>query len=165
MTDYNLNKVSAFLIIKEGTTDIAKKTLKVNTCWTQIGTIYGHTLANKAKYLGAVNSKKKYLKLAENTPEFFVEKIEFNETTNFLDHFCELIVKWIFNEYKTKEIVLDVKTYEEVTTKLRLFEQESNLRGSHLKVMDYGEGVCFLAPTHEDSIIFKKFLEILENKE
>lgn len=165
MTDYNLRKVSAFVIVKEGTTDIVKKTLKVNTVWAQIGTIYGHMIANKASYLGAVSSTKRCLKLAEGTNDFFVEQSQFLDISNFLEHFNDLISRWVFNNYKTKEIVLKDKVYEEITTKLRLLEKESMLRGSDLKVMNYGEGICFLAPSFEDSDIFKKFLEILEIKE
>lgn len=157
-----INKVSAFVLIKKGTDNVVKKVIKVSNLWAQIGISYGYISANKVDEYTIVSAKDKLMNYTE-TEEC---RIDLKRNLSLLENFHKLSVDWVLNEYDIREIVLSKCNYERIVKELRHFEEKNNLvRSGNAKVMNYDEGVCFVAPTLEDSLIYSKLLEIIEIKE
>lgn len=153
MTNNTIENPVAFLIVKKGLSslEISEATAKVVQLWGQIGLSYGHTVLSKAKSFEYLqNNVKKRVPLPSE-----------EACTEGLNTLMNVTASWQIANNAMESIELEEEQYTSVTNACKNLEQRLNLTGANLVVMNYNEGVCFIAPTYVDSSVHEQFKKII----
>lgn len=154
----------AFLIMNKGLSnlEVAQATTKAASLWSQMGTIWAYNLF-QSMHSSALLGKKRSFEFMFNDEPKTVKLPGLDEMAQNFNELSNMTVLWQSNGMPTKSVEFEPEKYKLVCEKVSQIERRLELKGSNLKVMDYGEGVCFVAPTSVDGPLYTEFKAAIFN--
>ena len=166
-----LPQYGAILAIRTGQTptEVASKITRVISVWSQTTAIYAKNLTHKPD-LEAIkqmlNVPKENRITQEDSADLYERVFSRKALESELQIACDTAVNWAITGVDRKNCVTFQFSAEEFSRREQAafaLQKSLKLSGASLKVMSYGEGVCFIAPAHLDSNVYHQFRKIFED--